>query len=146
MYPNLQFLWKRKQRLWILYVDSWCGMFGSSGNWDGEMEVLCTSAWAEISHSMSKGSHGGWGEGKFMPAFLSHLPVCSPASTDCLTSQSHGKIRPCFPSLGCMGQAKWGLCPRCLTVLNQSSSANKEKERDFTSDRVAWHDQHAVTL
>lgn len=77
-----------------------------------------------------------------MPAFLSHLPAYSPASRDCLTRQD----KAVFPVLGCMGQAKRGLCPRCLTVLSQGSSANKEKEGGFISDRVAWHNQHVVTL
>lgn len=100
-------------------------------------------AWAEISHPTSKGSHGGWrGEEKFMPAFLSHFSACSPASRDCLTR--HNKAM--FPVLGFIGQAKHGLSPRCLTVFRQGSSANKDKEGDFVSDRVAWHDQHVVTL
>lgn len=68
------------------------------------------------------------------------LPIPQPAET-----ALPGKIR-LFPVLGCMGQAKRGLCPRCLIVLSQGSSANKEKEGGFMSDRVAWHDQHVVTL
>lgn len=77
-----------------------------------------------------------------MPALLSHFSAYSSASRDCLTR--HNKAM--FPVLGCMGQAKRGFCPRCLTMLSQASSANKEKEGDFISDRVARHDQCVVTL
>lgn len=43
-----------------------------------------------------------------------------------------------FPVLGCMGQAKPRLSPRCLRVISQDASAGKEKEGDFISARAVY--------
>lgn len=80
---------------------------------------------------MVAGYQGDW----YQPFFSTSLPTLQPAGT---TLPRKGKIRPRFQSWAAWGQAKPRLCPRCLTVISQGTSADKEKEGDFISVRVAY--------